>query len=68
MSGDSEEAAKEPWEVERKEGFDVFNYDAERARRGQRLVIAIFVIAAALIAYRFTRVYIDPVFARFFRG
>lgn len=46
-----EEQTREPWEIpELKEGFDVFNYDAQRAKRGQRLVLIIFAIAITLLA------------------
>lgn len=43
------EENREPWELaEMKEGFDVYNYDEARARRGQRVVIVLFLISLGL--------------------
>ena len=45
----SEPEGREPWEVpELKEGFDVYDYDPRRARRGQRVVLAVFVLTLIL--------------------
>ena len=41
----------EPWEVPQfTEGFDVYDYDARRAKRGQRVVLAVFLITLVLLA------------------
>jgi hypothetical protein len=43
------EEKREPWELpEYREGFDVYQYDEYRARKGQRIVIATFLIAFTL--------------------
>jgi hypothetical protein len=45
------EEPEEEWsEEELPEGFDVYNYDAKRARAGQLMVVAIFSFALLLFA------------------
>jgi len=53
LNDEPEEAPKkEPWEIDVKsEGFDVFEYDAARARKSQRLVMAIFLLSLALYIF-----------------
>jgi len=44
------EEQKEPWELtEPKEGYDVYDYDARRARRGFRVVMAVFLATLVLL-------------------
>lgn len=47
-----EEEKREPWEIaEPAEGFDVFGYDAARAKRMHRIVLGVYIVAFVILGY-----------------
>lgn len=57
---EGQEREREPWELdEYPEGFDVYQYDAVKAGKSQRLVLAVFAIAFLLFLWGTVNSYLE---------